>query len=444
MQTCWEEVTLADIIEIKHGYAFKGKFFCDEPTADICLTPGNFAVGGGFKEDKLKYYNGPVEDEYILDEGDLLVTMTDLSKKADTLGYPALVPSPNGRRYLHNQRLGLVEITDGTRIAKEFLYYLFCGRDYRHEVVSGATGTTVKHTSPTKIRAFKTPIPPLEEQRAIASILGALDDKIELNRRMNATLESLARAIFKSWFVDFDPVRRNAAKGEERSGKSENSNSDLSTFTLHDSLFPSSFQDSDLGKIPTGWVVGTIKEAFELTMGQSPPGSTYNEGGEGLPFYQGCRDFGFRFPEKRVYCNAPKRLAQKGDALVSVRAPVGDLNMAVEECCVGRGVAALRHKSGSRSFTYYAMHNLALDFAKYEAEGTVFGSINKKNFEGLQFVNPGIELVEKFEETVAPLDSQIAMLERESSTLSALRDTLLPKLLSGELPVPTELTATHL
>ena len=114
----WRNVTLEDLIDIRHGYAFKGKFIHDEPQGELLLTPGNFAIGGGFKHDKFKYYEGPVEEEYVLQKGDLLVTMTDLSKQSDTLGYPALVPaSRDERRYLHNQRLGKVVPKGTWRIA---------------------------------------------------------------------------------------------------------------------------------------------------------------------------------------------------------------------------------------------------------------------------------------------------------------------------------------
>ena len=156
-------------------------------------------------------------------------------------------------------------------------------------------------------------------------------------------------------------------------------------------LFPSAFQDSLLGEIPEGWEVATVGEEFNLTMGQSPPGSTYNEDGDGLPFYQGRKDFGFRYPTRRVYCNAPTRLAKKDDTLVSVRAPVGDINMVEEKCCIGRGVAVIRHKTGSRSYTYYAMQFLREDFALYEAEGTVFGAINKTGFQTLLNSNRPME-----------------------------------------------------
>jgi type I restriction enzyme S subunit len=270
------------------------------------------------------------------------------------------------------------------------------------------------------------PLPSLAEQKAIAAVLGALDDKIELNRRMNATLEAMARALFQSWFVDFDPVR---AKLDGRPPAA------LDPAPAAAALFPEHLEDSPLGHIPKGWKAGTVVEGFNLTMGQSPPGDTYNEEGNGLPFYQGRTDFGFRFPTRRIYCTAPTRYAKPGDTLVRVRAPVGDINMANEECCIGRGVAAVRHKSGATSFTYHSMANLYPDFARFEAEGTVFGSINKDSFEQLRFVIPPDEIVAAYERQAGPLDEQIRTLENQSRTLATLRDTLLPKLLSGELSV---------
>jgi len=201
-------------------------------------------------------------------------------------------------------------------------------------------------------------------------------------------------------------------------------------------LFPDRFRDSERGPIPGGWGSTTIGCEFDLIMGQSPPGSTYNETGKGLPFFQGRRDFGFRYPSNRVYCTAPARIAHAGDTLVSVRAPVGDVNMAYERCCFGRGVAVVRHKSGSRSYTYYAMRALGEGFKSYEAEGTVFGAITKKQFQNLPSIAPQPEVVSLFEELVYPIDENIRSFEEEIRTLSRTRDSLLLKLISGELPVP--------
>jgi type I restriction enzyme S subunit len=177
------------------------------------------------------------------------------------------------------------------------------------------------------------------------------------------------------------------------------------------------------------------EDVFDVTMGQSPPGDTYNESGDGLPFYQGRTDFGFRFPSRRVYCTAPTRFAQPGDTLISVRAPVGDANLASEQCAIGRGVAAVRHKDSNPSFTYCAMRSLRDEFDVYESEGTLFGAIGGDDFRRLPVVHPTAPILKSFEALIGPMDAQIESNERESRTLAEFRDTLLGPLLSGELTI---------
>jgi type I restriction enzyme S subunit len=312
-----------------------------------------------------------------------------------------------------------------------FGYYLARSPDFRRYAIGHMEGTSGRQRVPSSaIERFPITLPPISEQRAIAHILGTLDDKIELNRRMSETLEAMARALFKAWFVDFEPVR---AKMEGRWRRGET----LPGLPAHlYDLFPDRLVESELGEIPEGWEVTAIDGEFDVTMGQSPPGSTYNETGDGLPFYQGRADFEFRFPKRRVYCTAPTRFAKKGDTLVSVRAPVGDINMASEDCAIGRGVAAVRHKTGCRSYTYQFMNSISDVFARFDSEGTVFGSIGKKDFHAITHVRPSHDLVLAYEGLAAPLDDQIERNERESRYLAQLRDTLLPKLISGELRVP--------
>ena len=143
MSEDWAVQRLSDLADIKHGFAFDGQFFREEPPGEILLTPGNFRIGGGFKDDKFRYYAGP-SHQFVLREGDLIVTMTDLSKEGDTLGYPALVPNSRRGRFLHNQRLGKVTIKKGVCLDKRYLYYVLCWRDYRHEILASATGSTVR------------------------------------------------------------------------------------------------------------------------------------------------------------------------------------------------------------------------------------------------------------------------------------------------------------
>jgi type I restriction enzyme S subunit len=326
-----------------------------------------------------------------------------------------------GRECVTNQQINSIIASD--EWCAEYVYYDLSTRKAELQNLA-SSGSAQPILNKGHFSQISIVMPPINEQQAIASVLGALDDKIELNHRMNETLEEMARALFKSWFVDFDPVRARM-EGRQLYGMDDE---------IID-LFPDSFEDSSLGKIPKGWSVGTVADDFDITMGQSPPGETYNEVGEGLPFYQGRRDFKFRYPDLRVYCSAPKRTAESGDTLVSVRAPVGDVNMAESVCCVGRGVAAVRHKTGSRSYTYYAMRSLKSYFERFESEGTVFGAVNKQEFMMIPFLLPPSALVDRFEVVVSPLDQRIEVQEKQSRTLAAIRDALLPKLLSGEIRV---------
>jgi type I restriction enzyme S subunit len=283
---------------------------------------------------------------------------------------------------------------------------------------------------PSDLEELGISLPSLPEQRRIASILGVLDDKIELNRRTNVTLEQMTRALFKSWFVDFDPVRAKIV-GRWRRGESLPG----VPAELYN-LFPDRLVASKLGEIPNDWNVQPLGDSYNLTMGQSPPGSTYNEAGDGLPFFQGNADFGFRYPSNRRYCTTPTRTADSGDTLVSVRAPVGAINMAWERCCIGRGLSALRHKSGSSSFTYYAVEALQEEIQQYEHTGTVFGAINRRQFEELPTLEPPAGVVAMFQQMVSDNDVQIRENVLESRTLGTLRDSLLPSLVSGNLRIP--------
>ena len=249
-------------------------------------------------------------------------------------------------------------------------------------------------------------LPSLKAQKNIVSILSSLDRKIELNNKISADLEEMAQAIFKNWFVDFEPFK---------DGK---------------------FVDSELGMIPEGWKIGTLEDIAEITMGQSPAGNSLNENGEGMIFYQGSSDFGFRFPSIRVFTTEPKRLAVANSVLFSVRAPVGDINVAKEECCIGRGVASIKSKYGHDSYLFYTMKSLHKLFDSFDGEGTVFGSINKKTLSAIQILLPSDGIVEQFNNIAFSFDDRIRSLSDESSRLSLLRDTLLPRLMSGEIEIP--------
>jgi type I restriction enzyme S subunit len=420
----WSDVKLSEVIDVKHGFAFSGDNIREDPPGDILLTPGNFAVGGGFKRDKYKYFDGHVPDEYVLQESDLIVTMTDLSKQADTLGYPALVPKSQQFRFLHNQRLGKVLIRDEAKVDRRFIFYLLRTPAYRHEVLASATGTTVKHTSPSRILGFKTSIPPLLEQHAIAHILGTLDDKIELNRRMNETLEAMARALFKSWFVDFDPVR---AKAESR---------ELGLPARVAELFSDSFNDSELGEIPKGWQVGTFDDVAEHPRrGVQPDGidpSTPYIALEHMPrrsialsewsTADGLESNKFEFNRGEILFGKLRPYFHK----VGV-APVAGV------CSTDIVVVAPREDAW---FGFVLGHVSSDAFVEYTTSGSTGTKMPRTSWSEMgryPTVLPPQDVATTFTSLLRPLIDRINSSIHESRTLAALRDTLLPKLISGEL-----------
>lgn len=180
---------------------------------------------------------------------------------------------------------------------------------------------------------------------------------------------------------------------------------------------------------------GVLSDIATITMGQSPKGDTYNEDGIGTVFFQGRAEFGFRFPTRRLYTTDPKRMAQNNDVLMSVRAPVGDLNVAYEDCCIGRGLGAIHSKDNHQSFVLYTMFALRDQLDVFNGEGTVFGSINRDALKSMPVSIPSREVVDKFESIVSPMDAEIKNNYVESCHLQAIRDSLLPRLMSGELDV---------
>lgn len=250
------------------------------------------------------------------------------------------------------------------------------------------------------IHEIRVKIPPLPEQKAIAGVLSSLDDKIDLLHHQNKTLEAMADTLFRQWFPPTQELRRASVEAADES-----------------------------------WEIGKLPNEFDFTMGLSPPGESYNEEGIGIPMYQGNADFKFRFPVRRIYTTEPKRFAEKYDTLISVRAPVGEQNMASEKCCIGRGVAAFRYRNDNSfyTYTYFKMKSIMDEIKQFNETGTVFGSISKGDFENLEITVPKKKAVEKFQSDVKPIDDKIIANCFQIHTLEKLRDTLLLKLMSGEV-----------
>ena len=185
--------------------------------------------------------------------------------------------------------------------------------------------------------------------------------------------------------------------------------------------------------MPKDWAIGKLSDIADITMGQSPDGKSYNENGDGVVFYQGRAEFGWRFPTRRLFTTAPSRMAKKYDTLMSVRAPVGDLNIANEDCCIGRGLAAIHAKDNHQSFVHYTIVALKPKLDMYNGEGTVFGCINRDSLSNMEIVIPCKQNLDKFDSLISALDAEIFYRSEENRRLMILRDSLLPELMSGEM-----------
>lgn len=372
--------TLAGRVELHRGQSYKSALL-DRPGPHL-LGLGTIARNGGFNGGSLRTYGGDSPDRILLRPGDLYLSLKDVTHKAELLGAVSRVPEsvPLGRLTQDTVRLEVV----GDDIDSNYLYWLLKSPDYRAYCRARGTGTTNLDLSRSDFLAFEFRLPPLPEQQAIAEVLGALDDKIAANTALAATADLYASTLL-------------------------------------------------LGSLGTDRV--RLDSIARITMGSSPKGESLNELGEGVPFYQGVRDFSFRSPARRVFTTSLIRSADSGDILVSVRAPVGEVNIADEPICIGRGVAAVRSTTGTQATLFHQLKGERGAWAPYEAEGTVFGSINRGQLHGIELRLVRPERAGLVEHELATLESSIAATLAEDRTLAAIRDALLPRLMSGELRV---------
>lgn len=321
-------------------------------------------------------------------------------------------PIGNVAIILPNQKVCLGQRTvlirpDQDKIIPQYLCYLLLGDEIQERILSVSNGATVHHLNMGDIRNLELPaLPALPIQRKIATILGAYDDLIENNTRRIRILEEMAQALYREWFVNF-------------------------RFPGHEDVL---MVESELGLVPEGWEVKKLGDVCNILMGQSPKSEFYNDTGEGLPFHQGVTDFGDRFPTTRKYCTVLKRVAEAGDILFSVRAPVGRINIANKKIVIGRGLCAIRNLSGNQVF---AFQQLKEQFKEEDTMGggTIFKSVTKKDMNGIKLLVPYETQITNFEEIVTPIFAELENLVLRNITLHRTRDLLLPKLISGEVDV---------
>ena len=395
-----EYVSLKEVIHIKHGYAFKGEFFTEENTGKLVLTPGNFSLSGGFIPTKKYTKEEAFPEEFILKANDLIVTMTDLSKEVDTIGFAALVPSDN-KLYLHNQRIGLVTIISDD-FDKGFIYWLMRTKSYQRTIANTSNGATVHHTSPARIYKYKFKRISLPIQQKIASILSSYDRLIENNTRRIRLLEQMAENLYKEWFVRF--------------------------------RFPEHENVEMVNGLPKGWNKKGLGNIADVCMGSSPKSEYYNDEKRGVPFHQGVGSFGERFVLDNTYSTSYSQIAEPMSILFSVRAPVGRLNYTRNRIVIGRGVAAINHKEGMQSLLFYT---LKAKFFKEDiiGNGAIFSSITKKELLKLKLIVANKELRVVFNNKINKIDREIDILYKQNQLLTRQRDLLLPRLMSGKLEV---------
>ena len=279
-----------------------------------------------------------------------------------------------------------------------------------------AQGSQTKFLTMQILDSFRVVDIPYNAQRHLIGSIREVDSKISLNTCICAELESMAKTLYDYWFTQFDFPDENGKPYRSSGGE----------MVWNDQL--------NL-EIPKGWNVGQLSDIANIAMGQSPAGETYNENGNGMIFYQGCTDFGTRFPVPRVYTTAPTRFAKSGDILMSVRAPVGTLNVAIEDCSIGRGLAALNSIIGSQLYLWYTLAGFKQLFNVLDGNGTTFGSITKDTLYETKVAIPNPVLVKSFEEIVQPIEQKIRIIEEENRELTKLRDWLLPMLMNGQATV---------
>lgn len=328
--------------------------------------------------------------EYLYDEPHVIVVARGVGGTGDVKLSPE-------KSWITN--LSIVLDHDGSIVDRNFLHYRL-GREPLKEKLN--TGAAQAQITIENLSSYQITLPPMRTQRRIVEIVGAYDNLIQNNRRRIQLLEQAARLIYKEWFVRL--------------------------------RFPGHEHAKIIDGVPEGWEKRPLCEIADITMGQSPKSIYYNKNGNGLPFHQGVTNFGVRFPSHETYCTVQNRIAESGDILFSVRAPVGRINITPDKIIIGRGLAAIRSNCDQQNFLFYALKS---HFFKEDmmGGGAIFAAITKKDMYGVELVQPTERLVDLFMEHVVPMDFQIANFHKTILKLVQARDILLPKLMNGELAV---------
>ena len=376
---------LSDYIKIKHGFAFKGEYF-GEQGSHVVVTPGNFFEEGGFRrrKEKDKWYSGPISKDYVLGKGDLIVAMTEQGE--GLLGSSALIP--HNDLFLHNQRIGLVEIKNEKVIDRMYLYYLLNTRGARSHVQSSASGTKVRHTSPDRIASYEYDFPTLPTQKKVAQILNAYDEKIENNNLIIENLESVAQTIFNEWFVDFRFPGHEKAK----------------------------FVESEMGDIPDGWEVRNVMDVVErIGVGKKYDNKSALTSGNVPILDQGQSGFiGYHNEEPGVTASLDKPVVVFTNHTCYYR-------LLTEPFSCIQNVLPYIGKNGYSTFFIYFLTREKVKMQEYKGHWP--------EFEQQIFTIPPVVIANQFADKAKALVEKIVGCERENVMLKETRDRLIEKLI---------------
>ena len=434
----WRAVELGDYAEVTKGVSYKGAHL-NEP-GPLLLGLGEFIPGGGVKLGAARTYGGEYRERHVARPGDILVALTDLTQSGAVLGSPLIVPSDIGAFCLYTHHVGRIAIREPKSIDASFLRYVLQDSAFSVFVSGRATGTTVRAVHAREVAQFEFALPPLDQQRSIARVLGALDDKIELNRRMSKTLEEMAQALFRSWFVDFDPVR---AKAE---GRPSGLPPDL------DALFPTSFEVSEVGEMPVGWKVQRLGDLVEVTRGLSYKGAGLSA--DGIPMHNLNsihEGGGYKHDGIKHYAGDYKsqHILSPGDVIVANTEQGHDRRLIGHAAVVPRTMGAkglfshhlyrirsAESKSMPADFLCELLNNPVMHHTvSGYANGTTVNMLPVDAVRLPSIVVPPTPLRVLFGDRAATIRRRREQLVEHSTALAMMRDTILPRLVSGEVRV---------
>ncbi|MBN8610537.1 MAG: restriction endonuclease subunit S [Deltaproteobacteria bacterium] len=434
----WPSVPLSDVADLLTGHPFKSQYYTDNPLDPRLVGGDNIAQGQIRWENVRRWPRDMVTglDDYWLKPGDVVLAM---DRPWIDAGLKRAAMSAADLPALLIQRTARLRGSD--RLDVGFLRYIIGSRAFTQYVLGVQTGTAVPHISPAQIRAFRFPLPPLNEQRRIALILGALDDKIELNRKMNETLEAMARALFKSWFVDFDPVR---AKAEGRAPNGMDAEAAK--------LFPSEFVESELGPIPTGWRQTTLGPEVQRCGGSiqtGPFGSQLHASDyvpSGVPVVMPKDIVGRRVSAHSIArireadaARLSRHRLEPGDVVYSRRGDVERHALVSKReagWLCGTGCLLVRPGYGwpSGAFLSFALdHPETRAWIVRRAIGATMPNLNTGILGSVPLCVAPDAVMRAFSRVVDPIQAMIGARALEASSLADARDQLLPRLLAGEL-----------